>query len=122
MGGRGWHLRPQLRIGDLPESFHMTILPRNLAFLDEFIDDLRAEATALQGESIPAGHLAALLASVDLCSVTAEDLTNLIRATGLVGQGGAPGAEVNDLLNGLAPDVRDRLASSYYEVLRSPAS
>ena len=120
LDAKGWHLRPQLRIGDLPESFHMTILPRNLPHLDAFIDDLREEAAALRGQEVTGGHLAALLASVDLGTMSADDLTGLIRGAGLIG-GGSPGAEVNNLLNALPSDMRDRLASAYFEALSRPA-
>ncbi|MEO1266516.1 MAG: aspartate aminotransferase family protein [Myxococcota bacterium] len=119
LGQRGWHLRPQLRLGDLPESFHMTILPRNLPYLEAFIADLRTEAQALRGTEAAAGQLAAMLASVDLSTMTDGDLTQLIRSAGLV-SGGAPGAEVNNLLNALQPEMRDRLASAYFEALSLP--
>jgi glutamate/tyrosine decarboxylase-like PLP-dependent enzyme len=115
---RGWHVYPQLRLGKLRENFHLTILPWNVERIDAFLSDLEAcvqevRARARSGEG---SELQEALGQIDLASLSAEQLGQLLEAAGLVGGPPAGGmADVNEILNELSPEARDRLLTVYLD-------
>lgn len=121
MKRRGWDMHCQLRLGDVPESFHMTVMPGNLPHLDAWLADLK-DAVAEVGSAKAGGKLAAvgeMLAQADLSTLRGNDVQALLDSVGLEGGDALSAAlgEVNALLNELEPPQRDAILAAFYEYL-----
>jgi len=125
MGSRGWYIQPQLRYRSSKENIHLSVNPGNIALVEPFLADLRASVEAVRGR--PAGQLAALAGQLTELvdgGMSEAEFANLMAMVG-VGAGQVPKAmaEVNELLNVLAPHVSEKLLTAFVnEVFRpSPA-
>lgn len=121
MTGRGWTMHPQMSLGELEASFHLTLMPLNvpqvgawLAALQEAVDAVRAAPPSPGGSM-----LAQAAASLDFDAMTDAQIEQLLGLAGLRG-GALPGggmAEVNNILDGLPPAVTDRVLTLYFNEL-----
>jgi sphinganine-1-phosphate aldolase len=122
MKARGWDMHVQLRLGDLPSNFHLTLMPSNLPHIDSWLEDLRACVSEVKGAAGPSrlGPLADAIHSIDLTTLRGNDVKGLLGAVG-VGEGtGSLSAilgEVNSLLDDLPADQRDGALRAFYEYL-----
>lgn len=121
MKERGWDMHAQLRLGDLPENFHLTIMPSNLPHIDEWLADLKASVAQVRegpaGSSL--GELEAMLDQVDFGTLRGKDVAGLLEMVGLTGEGELGNAlgEVNAILNKLEAGQRDAILRAFYEYL-----
>jgi sphinganine-1-phosphate aldolase len=122
MKKRGWDMQVQLRLGDLPANFHLTVMPSNLPHIERWLTDLRACVGEVKGTPAESrlGELAGVIGELDLTTLRGADVRGLLQG---VGVGDGPGAlseilgEVNALLDGLAADQRDGALRAFYEYL-----
>jgi glutamate/tyrosine decarboxylase-like PLP-dependent enzyme len=123
---RGWTIHPQMRMGELPASLHLTITPINVPHLDELCADLAA-ITAEVRAAPPGGALAGLrqaLAAIDFDQLDDARLEQMLDLAGL-GGGALPAgdmAEINEILDQLPPRVTDRLLAAFYGRISRPAA
>ncbi|HTM22007.1 MAG TPA: aspartate aminotransferase family protein [Kofleriaceae bacterium] len=123
---RGWTIHPQMRMGELPASLHLTITPINVPHLDELCADLAA-ITAEVRATPPGGALAGLrqaLAAIDVDQLDDARLEQMLDLAGL-GGGALPAgdmAEINEILDQLPPRVTDRLLAAFYGRISRPAA
>lgn len=117
----GWMMHPQMKMGELVENFHLTLMPCNVPQLDNWVDDLARTTAALRSETestVPT-PIKAMVDSVDLSKVTDGQLGELMGMAGLAG-GALPDqdmTEINEILNELPSDIRDRLLTIYFNKL-----
>jgi glutamate/tyrosine decarboxylase-like PLP-dependent enzyme len=124
MQGLGWHMYPQLKVEDLEETLHLTVLPWNVDHLDAWEADLRACVAQVKDTSA-SGELDQLrnaIGQLDLESLSTEQIEGLLAMAGLGGGGALEGmAEINGILNELPPSVCDRVLTVFYDRLIRPA-
>jgi glutamate/tyrosine decarboxylase-like PLP-dependent enzyme len=123
MQALGWHMYPQLKVGELRETFHLTVLPWNVDQLDAWEADLRA-CVAQVKESTASSQLDELRKAIhqlELEGLSTEQIEGLLGMAGL-GGGGAPEgmAEINGILNELPPSVCDKVLTVFYDHLIRP--
>ena len=112
MNLRGWYIQPQLSFGKSKENIHVSIGASNVGLEDEFLADL-AECTE-KARTMSPGQLAPLvkegLALIDSSAVSDDDLSQLLEGAG-IGDGELPErmAEINEILNEIPADLRERL-------------
>ncbi|MAE71952.1 MAG: aspartate aminotransferase family protein [Gemmatimonadetes bacterium] len=111
----GWHVQPQLRFGDVPESIHLTIVPVTLRTTGAFLHDLEEALHTMRATKAPPNPLLDTLKGVDLASLTPDAIEALLGAAGL-GGGKLPGdmAEINEILNILPIEARDALLTAFF--------
>jgi glutamate/tyrosine decarboxylase-like PLP-dependent enzyme len=112
MKGKGWYIQPAFAYGSSREHIHMTVNYMNTEHVDAFLADL-SECVKL-AEKAPPSELATLvrneMAGVNPSDVTDDDLALLL------GSGSdLPGkmSDVNEILNGFPPELRERLLIEY---------
>ena len=116
----GWHMQPQFKTGGLKESFHLTVLPRNVDKIDAWLADLRTCTDELMSKppSENAASLKEAVSTIDFSQLTAEQIEQMLEMVGL-GKGDLPGglADINEVLNEIASKPRDRILTVYYNKL-----
>jgi glutamate/tyrosine decarboxylase-like PLP-dependent enzyme len=117
----GWNMHPQMKMGDLVENFHLTVMPSNVPHLDSWVEDLAKTTARMRGAAadVAPTPIKAMLASVDLSKVSDGQLGELMAMAGL-GNGDLPDqdmTEINEILNELPSDIRDRLLTIYFNKL-----
>ncbi len=115
---KGWHVQPQLRFGDVPESIHLTIVPATVATTGAFLHDLEGALQTLGSAEPRPNPLRAALEGVDLSTLPPESIEALLGAAGL-GGGKLPGemADINEILNLLPVEARDALLTAFFNEL-----
>jgi glutamate/tyrosine decarboxylase-like PLP-dependent enzyme len=126
LASRGWHTQPQLAIGDLPRSIHLSVTavvqPQAAAFGPDLADAV-ASARALGPTSVDASLLefAAALRPEEL---TLDTVAALAGGLGFALGGGSPLPErravINTLVEAAAPPVREALFSAFLRLLQRP--
>ena len=118
MKKRGWVVYPQLSVEGLPESFHLTLMPRNCEHIEAWLTDLRACVAEVKVERAASqvASLRDLVAGIDFDSLDQAQLEGLLAMAG-IGAGSLPGdmAEVNDILNALPANATDRVVTAFYD-------
>ncbi len=126
---RGWTIHPQMRMGAIEPSLHLTITPINVPRLDELLADLAVEVAEVRAAGpAPTGELRRLLGALDPAQLDDAAIERMLDLGGL-GSGALPAgdmAEINELLDELPPAVTDRLLAAFYGRIaaggrRSPA-
>ncbi|RLB38251.1 MAG: aspartate aminotransferase family protein [Deltaproteobacteria bacterium] len=116
MNGRGWYIQPALSYENSPKHVHLSISASNVAWVDRFLEDLRAcvDIVKKTPPMAPAAVVGAGAEGVDLGDLGDEEVSALMEAAGISG-GGLPSrmAGINDVLDGLPPEVRERLLTAY---------
>lgn len=121
MTRRGWTMHPQMALGELEASFHLTLMPLNIPNVSAWLIALEEALAAVR--AAPANPGASMLsqaaASIDFDTLTDAQIEQLLGLAGLRG-GALPGgdmAEVNRILNTLPPAVTDRVLTVYFNEL-----
>ncbi len=124
MKSRGWYLQPQLRTGDCPENFHLSINPSNAPVIGALLEDLGACTAAAR--KLDAGgvdhELLKVLSGLSVEMLTPETVTSMLETVGVKG-GRVPErmAAINGILNALPPPVANRLLTVFMNEMFHPA-
>jgi glutamate/tyrosine decarboxylase-like PLP-dependent enzyme len=123
MAAKGWHMGPQMGMGDVPASFHLTVMPQHVPQIDAFLADLSAVVAEVKANPAAPGELMGMMGDMDLSTLSNHELEELLTATGLVGgDGGGPSAEVNEILERLPKAETDRLVRAFYDLISRPVA
>jgi glutamate/tyrosine decarboxylase-like PLP-dependent enzyme len=123
MRERGWFVQPQLAFGASPENLHLSINPASARWVDAFLADLAASVEAAR--ALPSGHLTAgirdAVAGIDPSALTDDDFAKLLAFAGVQGDGLPQRmAGINEMMNALAPPMREALLIAYVNHLYEP--
>lgn len=125
MHRRGWYIQPAHAFGGSKEHIHITINASNVPQIAAFIRDLEESVEAMR-EAEPATLVAEFLAQfegLDPTALTDDRVTEL-----LAGVGVAPGtlpdrmADLNEILNHLPAEIRERLLIEFVNGAFIPSS
>lgn len=119
---RNWHVHPQLGQGDVPPSFHLTVMPTHVPQVEAFLADLAAAVAEVRQAPAKPNELLAMLGELDLAQFSDDQLGELLQSLGVIGAAGGPMAEINQILDSLPPAVTDRLVKIFYDLLSRPTS
>jgi len=116
MNRRGWHVQPQLRLGDCPENIHLSVNPNNLPHIGALLADLRDVVATVRAR--PRGKLARVV-SATFGRLDPDGLDDAVFAK-LIGTAGIKSvgvpeqmAGINDIMNLLPPRLAERLLIEY---------
>lgn len=121
---KGWYVQVQLSYGSSPANIHLCINPANLRWLDALLADIDACVAAVRA-SPPSPMVATLkqaLAQVDLATLDdqmfGQMMSQMMSVAGLV-PGSIPkvGADINEVLDALAPALRERVLTEFMNEL-----
>jgi sphinganine-1-phosphate aldolase len=117
---RGWYVQVQLGYRSSPANIHLSINPANLRWLDELLADIdRCVEEVRHSQPSPlVASLTQALAQVDLMTVDDQTLRQMMTMAGLA-PGTVPkvGAELNEVLDLLAPAARERVLTEFMNEL-----
>ena len=123
MGAKGWHIGAQMGHGDMPASFHLTVMPQHVPQIDAFLAALAETVAEVKATPIVPGELMGMMGDLDLSTLSNTELEELLVATGMIGgEGGGPTAEVNEILEKLPTAETDRLARAFYDLISRPTA
>jgi sphinganine-1-phosphate aldolase len=113
---RGWYVQVQLSYGSSPANIHLCINPANLRWLDDLLADLDRCVDEVR-DSQPSPLVATLkqaLATVDLATLDDQSLRQMMAMAGIT-PGALPkvGAEINEVLDLIAPAMRERILTEF---------
>jgi sphinganine-1-phosphate aldolase len=120
MKERGWYVQPQLAFQDSKENIHLSINPKSVRWVDAMLADL-AECVE-KARTLPSGELAAKIreafGKMKASDFGAEAFAGMLSMAGVEGTQ-LPGrmAEINEVLNALPVDLRERLLVEYLNEL-----
>ena len=123
MRARGWYVQPQLGLEDSPRNLHLSVHPGTVdqvdAMLADLADSVEAARTAATGDLV--ARLGPMLATLDPAAMTAESLRDLLGAAGIQGAS-LPDrlADINGVLDTLAPAAADVLLTAWFNDLNAP--
>jgi len=123
LAARGWHTQPQMALGDLSPTIHLTVTAAVGSTAAEFGSAL-AEAVAAARAHGPADVPAALLAAAGALApemVTPELVEQLAGGLGLGGGDFSRMAAVNTLLDAAPPALREALLTGFLSLLQRPS-
>ena len=116
MNEKGWYIQPALSFGNSVQHIHMSINVSNVGWIDQFLTDLE-EAVEKVGEMKSGGLAASLkqiLTSMDPDAITDKAFSKMLEMAGIKGKDlPKKMAKINDLLNVLSPELRERLLVEY---------
>jgi len=120
MKERGWYIQPQLGFQDSKENIHLSINPASLKWVDALLADLRICVD--KARTMPSGTLAATVrdtfGSIDPATLSNETFAQMLGMAGVQGvELPARMAEINEVLNALSPDLRERLLTEFLNSL-----
>jgi len=116
MNNRGWYIQPALSFDNSPRHIHMSINVSNVAWIDDFLRDLEEAVNkarrAKQDDS--SAQLKEMLSSMDFSSMTQEDFSSMLKLAG-IDSGTLPQrmAEINEIMDFLSPEIREKLLVEY---------
>ncbi len=117
---RGWYVQAQLSYGSSPANIHVCVNPANLRWLDELLADIgRCVDEVRDSEPSPlVASLTQALAQIDLASVDDQTLRQMMTMAGIA-PGSIPkvGAEINEVLDMLPADARERVLTEFMNEL-----
>ena len=116
MNSIGWYIQPALSYQDSKENIHLSINYSNVEWADKFLEDL--DMCVEKVRHIKHGEIAAAvkngLSATDPSELTDEDFTKLLGMAGIESTGlPEKMAEINEILNALSPEFRERLIVEY---------
>ena len=122
MKARAWYVQPQLDFRGSKENIHLSINPASVKWVDALLADLRV--CVERAKTMESGKVASMVrdafSSIDPSSFTEETFSQMLGMVGM--QGGALPermAEINEILNALPPQLREKLVTEFMnELLR----
>ncbi len=120
MNRRGWHVQPALTFANSKENVHVSINVSNVEWVDDFLDDLKASVQ--EAKTLKSSELATALGegsfSIDLSQLSAENFMQILEMVGIQGtELPERMAGVNEALNVLSPEIRERLLIEFVNEL-----
>jgi sphinganine-1-phosphate aldolase len=120
MSERGWYIQPALAFGASKEHIHLSINASNVERVDDFLADLRASVDAAR--TMSSGEIAAgvteLLSSLDPSQLTDEAFSRMLEMAGIHGTSLPKRmADINEILNALPVELRERLLIEFVNEL-----
>ena len=120
MKKRGWYIQPQLAYEDHRESFHLSIQPSNVEWVEPFLEDLKvcaAEAAKLPSSDL-APQIKQMFSSIDPDSLDQSTFQQILGMAG-IGDYSVPDemAEINEIMNALPPRLSERLLTEFVNEL-----
>ena len=126
MKKRGWYIQPQLEFKTSQKNFHISVNAANVDLVDEFLSDLAASTEAAADCKISdiVGEIEKLLTGTSMEEIKDDDLSALMDMVGIQGSDFPESmAEINDILNILPPDFRERLLVFFLnELFKQPGT
>ncbi|ASW53502.1 aminotransferase class V-fold PLP-dependent enzyme [Plantactinospora sp. KBS50] len=127
LAGRGWHVQPQHRYGEIPPSLHLSVTAGAAAGAADFGPALRdaVGATRAAGPVRLPAELLALAGSLRPEDLTPQLMAGLVAGLGLDPAG--PGIDtnrmalVNTLLGAAPAALRERLLVEFLSLLQTPS-
>jgi hypothetical protein len=118
MRGRGWFIQPQFGFGPSPPNVHLSIGASNVPQMDALIADLRECVASLRA----AGPAAGAVNLGSLAGASPEALFDRVAALVGAEDGELSGnmAPINNLLNGMPSQLRDRLLVEFMKRMYAP--
>lgn len=123
MARRGWYIQPAFAYDGSPQHVHLSINASNVAWVEPFLDDLKASVRAVRETgpaSLPPG-LAEGLAGLDPSALGDGAFPRILEAAGLQGEGlPEEMAGINGALNALPAKMREQLLTAFVNDLFRP--
>jgi sphinganine-1-phosphate aldolase len=116
MNARGWYIQPQLAFDNSRENIHMTLGVSNVGWIDAFLEDLKISTE--KAKTLKSGELAITakqaFADINPDELTDETIAEMLAMAGIQGTE-LPDrmAEINEILNALPGNLRERLLIEY---------
>lgn len=120
MKARGWYVQPQLAYSSSPANIHLSINPASVRWVDDMLADLATSVEAAR--ALPSGALGQAIADefagIDPDDVDDDTVLGLL-ALADVDNASLPGrmADVNEVLDALPLQLRERLLVEYLNIL-----
>jgi glutamate/tyrosine decarboxylase-like PLP-dependent enzyme len=121
MRAMGWYLQPQLAFGGSRENVHISVTAAGLERVDEMVAALKECAGRVKRmDGSDGSPLKAALAEVDFRCVTDDELSQMLAMAG-IGSGGLPArmADINELMNAMPAEAREKVLIAYFNELFS---
>jgi glutamate/tyrosine decarboxylase-like PLP-dependent enzyme len=120
MKAHAWYVQPQLDFRGSKENIHLSINPASVRWVDALLADLRV--CVERAKTMDSGKLASAIrdafSSIDPASLTEESFSQMLGMAGIQG-GSLPErmAEINEVLNALPAELREKLVTEFMNEL-----
>jgi glutamate/tyrosine decarboxylase-like PLP-dependent enzyme len=120
MKERSWYVQPQLGFEGSKENIHLSVNPASVKWVDALLADLRV--CVEKAKTMKSGELAAAVqnafSSIDPSTLTPESFSQMLRMAGIQGSALPERmAEINEVLNALPAELRERLVTEFMNEL-----
>jgi len=120
MKERSWYVQPQLGFEGSKENVHLSVNPASVKWVDALLADLRV--CVEKARTMKSGELAAAVqnafSSIDPSTLTPESFSQMLRMAGIQGSALPERmAEINEVLNALPAELRERLVTEFMNEL-----
>jgi glutamate/tyrosine decarboxylase-like PLP-dependent enzyme len=120
MKERSWYVQPQLGFHGSKENIHLSVNPASVKWVDALLADLRV--CVEKAKTMKSGELAAAVqnafSTVDPSTLTPESFSQMLRMAGIQGSALPERmAEINEVLNALPAELREKLVTEFMNEL-----
>jgi hypothetical protein len=120
MKERSWYVQPQLNFHGSKENIHLSVNPASVKWVDALLADLRV--CVEKAKTMKSGELATAVqnafSSIDPSTLTPESFSQMLRMAGIQGSALPERmAEINEVLNALPAELRERLVTEFMNEL-----
>ena len=120
MKARAWYVQPQLDFRGSKENIHLSVNPASVKWVDALLADLRVcvEKAKMMEPGEVASTVRDAFSSIDPSSFTEETFSQMLGFAGIQG-GSLPErmAGINDILNALPAQLREKLVTEFMNEL-----
>jgi sphinganine-1-phosphate aldolase len=120
MKERSWYVQPQLSFHGSKENVHLSVNPASVKWVDPLLADLRL--CVEKAKTMKSGELATAVqnafSSIDPSTLSPESFSQMLRMAGIQGSALPERmAEINEVLNALPAELRERLVTEFMNEL-----
>jgi glutamate/tyrosine decarboxylase-like PLP-dependent enzyme len=116
----GWYIQPQLSYQSSKENIHLSINPASVKWVDAMLSDLKKcveKAKGMKSGEL-AGGIQQMFGSVDPSTLGSDTFGQMLGMAGIQGtELPERMAEINEILNALPPQLREKLLVEYLNEL-----